>query len=72
MNRTVHTLEAYLPSHGYNNRKATLHRYAHSERVTKTINGMLCTGIGHFYRCIETSELRQWGFDQGPLGSGIN
>lgn len=72
MKYTVQTLEAFLPSHGLNCRTATRHRYTHSERVTKIIDGRPQTGIGHFYRCSETGELRQWGFDQGPLGSGIN
>ena len=64
MKYTVQTLEAFLPSHGLNNRKATLHVYSHSEAVTKKFcDGAPATGIGHFFRCTETGELRQWGFD---------
>lgn len=68
----VSTLEAFLPSTGYNNRKATKHRYSHSEPVTKQIDGKAVTGVGHFYRCVETGEIRQWGFDQGAYSSGLN
>ena len=60
----VHTVEAFLPSHGLGNRKATLHKYSHSESVPKRLDGKPVVGIGHFYRCTETGELRQWGFDQ--------
>ncbi len=65
----VQTLEAFLPSHGLNNRKATKHRYSHSEQVTKNIDGKPVVGLGHFYRCTETGELRQWGFDQGGFST---
>ncbi len=65
MKHPVETTEAFLPSHGLNNRKATKHRYSHSESVTKTIDGKPVVGLGHFYRCDETHELRQWGFDIG-------
>ncbi len=66
MKLPVHTVEAFLPSPGLNNRKATLHRYSHSESVMKTVDGGTpVVGIGHFYRCSETGEIRQWGFDAG-------
>lgn len=69
----ITTLEAFLPSVGLNNRKATKHKYAYSEQVTKTVDGKAVVGVGHFFRCTETGELRQWGFDQGGYtGTGIN
>jgi hypothetical protein len=51
---------AFLPCNGLNNRKATKHIYSHSELVT--VNR--ATGLGHFFRCQETGELRRWGFDR--------
>lgn len=67
MKPSVETLEAFLPCHGLNNRKATLHRYDHSEPVTKRVGDTTVAGIGHFYRCSETGEVRQWGFDAGAF-----
>ena len=73
MKHTVTTLEVFLPSVGLNERRATLHKYAHSEQITKKgADGKPVTGVGHFYRCTETDTLKQWGFDQGTLGAGIN
>ncbi len=64
MRSHVQTLSAVLPSAGYNYRKATLHTYVHSALVTITgSNTEKTTGLGHFYRCVETGELRRWGFD---------
>lgn len=60
----VQTKTALLPSAGYNGRKATLHTYAHSELVTVTIDRKPVVGLGHYYRCSETNELRRWGFDR--------
>lgn len=58
---------AYLPSHGLNERRATLHKYEYSEVVTLPAPGgkpgETVTGLGHFYRCADTNELRRWGFD---------
>ena len=62
----VTTLEAYLPCNGLNDRRATRHVYDHSEIITiPAIPGFQAvTGIAHVYRCLETGELRRWGFDQ--------
>lgn len=66
MKSPIQTLEAFLPSHGLNNRKATKHVYSHSEMITKKFcDGTPVTGLGHFFRCSETGELRQWGFEAG-------
>lgn len=60
----VTTTTAVLPSAGYNFRKATRHTYSHSELVTVTIDRQQVVGLGHFFRCSETKELRRWGFDR--------
>lgn len=59
----VITKRAVLTSAGYNYRKWTKHVYSHSELVTLAVNGTPVTGLGHFFRCEETKELRRWGFD---------
>ncbi len=61
----VTTGEAFLPCPGLNNRRATRHVYSHSELVTlpARVGAAAVTGLGHFYRCTETNELRRWGFD---------
>ncbi len=56
----VHVTTAFLASEGLNDRRATLHKYSHSEPVTLP-NGL--TGLAHYFRCTETGELRRWGFD---------
>lgn len=63
--KPVETLNAVLPSAGYNYNKATRHVYSHSELVTlpAVTVGILTTGLGHMYKCSETGELRRWGFD---------
>jgi hypothetical protein len=61
--RPTQTTFAFLPSAGYNFRKATKHLYNHSELVTLQVDGSPITGLGHFFRCVETNELRRWGFD---------
>ena len=63
MKHPVQTITAVIPSAGFNMRKATRHRYSHSELVTLQSDGRPTTGLGHFYRCEETNELRRWGFD---------
>lgn len=65
MKMPVRTEEAFLPSKGLNERRATRHVYSHSELVTLPgeKKGETVTGLGHFYRCSETNELRRWGFD---------
>lgn len=73
MKLPITTTEPCLPSPGLGNRRATKHKYSHSEQVTKLIDGRPVVGVGHFFRCSETGELRQWGFDQGAyVGMGIN
>lgn len=75
MRAPVETLEAYLPSAGYNYNKATKHTYSHSELVTlpAATAGIVVTGLGHMYRCAETGELRRWGFDVTfPKDNGAN
>ncbi len=65
MKAYIDTVEAVLPSAGYNYRKWTRHKYDHSELVTlpgATPDNTL-TGLGHMYKCQETGELRRWGFD---------
>jgi len=59
----VQTKTALLTSAGYNHRKWTRHTYSHSDLVTIATNGVPVTGLGHFFRCEETKELRRWGFD---------
>lgn len=65
MKNTVETKTAILPSAGYNFRKTTRHTFAYSELVTLPGPGKkdYVTGMGHFFRCSETGELRRWGFD---------
>jgi hypothetical protein len=65
MKHPIQTTSAILPSAGYNYRKATRHFYTHSELVTlPTVRaGETVTGLGHFFRCEETKEIRRWGFD---------
>lgn len=66
MKMPIRTAEAYLPSRGLNERRATLHKYSHSALVTLKAQGKgesHVTGLGHFFRCTETGETRQWGFD---------
>lgn len=63
MKLPIVTPHALLPSVGLNERRATLHKYSHSEMITIKRNGETLTGLGHFYRCEETGELRRWGFD---------
>lgn len=60
----VTTATAMLPSSGYNFKKATYHVYSHSELVTVKVDGASVVGLGHFFRCSETKELRRWGFDR--------
>lgn len=60
MRHNVETTKVYLPSRGLNERRATLHTYSHSELVTLP-NGLV--GLGHFFRCEETHELKRYGFD---------
>jgi hypothetical protein len=61
----VETKTATLASAGYNYKKITRHVYAHSEVITipGPKKGETLTGLGHYYRCEETKELRRWGFD---------
>lgn len=61
--RHTQTQDAFLPSAGYNYRRATRHTYVHSALVTVTNEAGPITGLGHFYRCAETGEIRRWGFD---------
>lgn len=65
MKHAVLTTEALLASAGYNYRKWTKHKYSHSELVTLpgSAKGETTTGLGHFFRCAETGELRRWGFE---------
>lgn len=66
MKPPVQTTVAQLSSAGYNYRKFTKHTYSHSEMVTvpSRLKGEPpLTGLGHFFRCEETGELRRWGFD---------
>lgn len=63
MKLPIVTAQVLLPSLGLNERRATLHKYSHSEMVAIKRNGETITGLGHFYRCDETGELRRWGFD---------
>lgn len=63
-NEPVETTIAYLPSSGYNYRKWTWHSYVHSELVTVTVDGSPSVGLGHYFRCKETGELRRWGLDR--------
>ena len=65
MRHNVQTTRAVLASAGYNYQKATRHKYSHSELVTLQghSKGETVTGMGHFFRCEETGELRRWGFD---------
>jgi hypothetical protein len=63
MKLPVENTIVYLPSPGVNERYSTLHEYSHSELVTIKRDGASVTGLGHFYRCTETKELRRWGFD---------
>lgn len=65
MRAPVETIEAILPSKGYNYNKWTRHVYSHSERVTLPAQtaGIVLTGLGHMFKCQETGELRRWGFD---------
>lgn len=63
MKSPVETHTAFLPSAGLNEREATLHTYSHSELVTVKVDGKPTVGLGHFYRCSVTNELRRWGFD---------
>lgn len=63
----IRTTSAFLVSAGLGprNRRATLHTYSHSEIITlpgETRNTTV-TGLGHFFKCTETGEVRQWGFD---------
>lgn len=60
----VTTKTALLPSAGYNYRKITRHTYVHSELVTVMSDGAPSVGLGHYFRCAETGELRRWGFDR--------
>lgn len=69
MKHPVERAYAYLPSKGLNERRATLHKYDHSQMVTKPPlerGGKPQTGTAHFFRCTETDSLRQWGFDRLP------
>lgn len=62
----VTTTTVFLPSKGLNERRATKHVYSHSEVITlpaRSKESEASTGMGHFYRCTETGELRRWGFD---------
>ena len=65
MRISVETERAVLASAGYNYRKFTRHTYSHSEMVTipGERKGENVTGLGHFFRCGETGELRRWGFE---------
>ena len=59
----VRTKTALLPSAGYNYQKPTWHMYSHSELVTIGTGATATTGLGHYFRCAETGEMRRWGFD---------
>lgn len=65
MKQSVQTTEALLASAGYNYHKWTRHKYSHSELVTlpSSVKGETTMGLGHFFRCQETGELRRWGFE---------
>ncbi len=63
MSLPVQTKRALLASAGYNFRKWTRHVYSYSELVTLQCDGIPTTGLGHFFRCEETGEVRRWGFD---------
>lgn len=65
MKQFVETEVALLTSAGYNYRKWTWHKYSHSEVVTIHAKGAAedVTGLGYFFRCTETGELRRWGFE---------
>lgn len=65
MRHNIETKKALLASAGYNYQKWTKHEYSHSELVTLAghSEGESVTGLGHFFRCTETAELRRWGFD---------
>ena len=65
MKLPVESVEVWLPSPGLGNRRATKHKYSHSEMVAVRCGDKMITGLGHFYRCSETSVLRRWGFDAG-------
>jgi hypothetical protein len=63
----VETKTALLPSAGYNGKKWTRHTYEYSETITitpKRGKPEPQTGVGHFFRCVETGEIRMWGFDR--------
>lgn len=64
----VRTTRALLVSAGLgpkSKNRWTWHTYSHSEMVTLPgeTKGSTVTGLGHFFKCEETGEVRQWGFD---------
>jgi hypothetical protein len=63
MKQPVQTLEAVLPSAGYNYRRPTRHTYIYSEPLTLLVDGKPATGLAHYFRCEETGVSRRWGFD---------
>lgn len=69
----VETKTAVLPSAGYNGRKATRHVYVYSEAVVlHPDSSHPIHGIGHFFKCTETGEIRRWGFDRGATDARTN
>lgn len=53
----------FLPSTGLAYRRATKHTYSHSEPKTVRNGSKMITGLAHYFKCSETGEIRQWGFD---------
>lgn len=60
-NEPVKTKRAFLVNDA---REVTLHVYHSSQLVTlPQAGGPPVTGLGHFFRCTKTGDIRRWGFD---------
>lgn len=60
---------AWLPSKGFNFRRATKHSYVFSENrilPSPEIGKPPINGIAHYFKCDETGTMRAWGFDETP------
>lgn len=60
---SVVNVTPFLPSTGLGYRRATLHHYSHSAPLTLRNGSKTITGLAHYFKCSETGEVRQWGFD---------
>lgn len=50
--------------------KCTVHQYSHSAMITLgDLTTVQVTGIAHYFKCVETGVVRQYGFD-APSGHG--